>query len=232
MKTNRDLIQGMGIGAGLMYFFDPNMGRRRRALVNDRLTHWRRVGTSLLAKGLRDLEQRTHGFFIRAQALFETEIVPDRILAERIRSKIGRVIPNPHMIEVKAESGRVTLSGPILRHRALDLIQCVTKVRGVCIVEDNLEVHEYPDGISSLQTHSRTLTRPGWFSTPRLISNLLLAGLTSSAAYYGLFKRNFWRFGLSATSFFALNKASQNKHKTVNKKRVAQSPPLRVAGTP
>jgi hypothetical protein len=37
MNEGLILVGGVGLGAGLMYFFDPESGRRRRALVSDQL---------------------------------------------------------------------------------------------------------------------------------------------------------------------------------------------------
>lgn len=36
------LVVGAAIGAGLMYIFDPQQGRRRRALLRDQGLHWQR----------------------------------------------------------------------------------------------------------------------------------------------------------------------------------------------
>ena len=39
MEQTLRLLGGIGLGAGLMYFLDPQQGRRRRALVRDQFTH-------------------------------------------------------------------------------------------------------------------------------------------------------------------------------------------------
>src|SRR5947209_14245955 len=52
---------GMGLGAGLMYVFDPQMGRRRRALARDkavRLAHEARDAADVVR---RDLSNRARG---------------------------------------------------------------------------------------------------------------------------------------------------------------------------
>jgi len=33
------MIKGLGLGAWLMYLFDPDLGHRRRALLRDQLVH-------------------------------------------------------------------------------------------------------------------------------------------------------------------------------------------------
>jgi hypothetical protein len=55
------LLGGVGIGSGLMYFFDPDVGRRRRSLVRDqfvRSSHELQCG---LDKALRDMQHRAPG---------------------------------------------------------------------------------------------------------------------------------------------------------------------------
>jgi hypothetical protein len=37
MNKGLAVLVGAGMGAGLMYFYDPQMGRRRRALTRDQL---------------------------------------------------------------------------------------------------------------------------------------------------------------------------------------------------
>src|SRR5690606_42161332 len=55
------LLKGMIYGAGLMYFFDPDRGRRRRAGVVDRTGHLLREVEDLWEKGCRDLANRSVG---------------------------------------------------------------------------------------------------------------------------------------------------------------------------
>src|SRR5687768_7198497 len=38
MNKGIALLGGLGLGAGLMYFFDPALGRRRRVVARDQLT--------------------------------------------------------------------------------------------------------------------------------------------------------------------------------------------------
>lgn len=55
------LLAGAGLGAGLMYLFDPRNGRRRRALARDqmvRLAHQAECAANVVAK---DARNRAHG---------------------------------------------------------------------------------------------------------------------------------------------------------------------------
>jgi hypothetical protein len=54
-----------GLGALAMYLLDPQQGRRRRALLQDRLTHARTV--------LRKLSNRAHGVAAEARHAIKSE---------------------------------------------------------------------------------------------------------------------------------------------------------------
>ncbi len=41
MSRTRNLVLGIGLGAGLMYLLDPQQGRRRRALLRDKMVKMR-----------------------------------------------------------------------------------------------------------------------------------------------------------------------------------------------
>src|SRR5438270_6531086 len=61
MSAIRNMIAGIGLGAGLVYFFDPKSGRRRRALIRDQIVHaMNKLGDRGEAK-LRDLRNRAVG---------------------------------------------------------------------------------------------------------------------------------------------------------------------------
>jgi hypothetical protein len=58
----KDAIACFVAGAGLMYFADPDRGRRRRAAVRDRVAAGWHDFTNELDKAERDLSNRSHGF--------------------------------------------------------------------------------------------------------------------------------------------------------------------------
>ena len=61
------LLGGFGAGLALMYFLDPSRGRRRRALLRDRLTKWTRVGRETATGRARDVRNRTVGVMAEAR---------------------------------------------------------------------------------------------------------------------------------------------------------------------
>jgi uncharacterized membrane protein len=86
---------------------------------------------------------------------FTREEVPDEILCERVRSRLGYAVSHPGAIEVSALSGRVVLSGAVLERDYVRLLRTVWAVRGVADVEDRLAVYESAAGISALQGGAR-----------------------------------------------------------------------------
>ncbi len=57
----RRLLTVMGLGAGLMYFYDPDEGRRRRALLGDQVTRFKNDSQNFMDRARRDLQNRRQG---------------------------------------------------------------------------------------------------------------------------------------------------------------------------
>jgi hypothetical protein len=60
MERALNFLAGAGLGAGLMYLLDPDVGRRRRALARDkalRLTHEAEKAATVVAKDMRNRAQ-------------------------------------------------------------------------------------------------------------------------------------------------------------------------------
>lgn len=146
------------LGATLMYFLDPDRGKRRRSLMRDRGIHTMHLIRRGLGKSQRDLAHRSKGLVAEAQSHFHDGTAPDAVLQGRVRTKMGRVVSHPHAIEIAADDGIVTLSGPILADEVDRVLKCTAAVPGVKHVENRLEPHEQGEHISALQGGSR---RPG-----------------------------------------------------------------------
>ena len=108
------LLGGVGLGAGLMYVMDPSRGTRRRALVRDKLSHVSRAAGTLFYKGSRELRDRSRGALIETKTHLQNEQVPDALLLERVRARLGHATSHPRAIEVETQDGYVTLRGPVL----------------------------------------------------------------------------------------------------------------------
>jgi uncharacterized membrane protein len=151
MSFARNLAIGAGLGAGLMYFLDPQQGRRRRALVRDQVVHVASRADDALSAAVCDLSQQARGLAAELWSLAVGGNVDDRRLAARVRSRLGRYVSHPRAVDATAHDGAVTLSGPILEHERDRLLRAVSLLRGVREVEDRLEPHRGPGNISDLQ---------------------------------------------------------------------------------
>jgi len=144
-------VAGVAVGSRLMYLFDPVSGKRRRMWLRDKAVHARSFCSRALDKALRDLGNRAGGFLAQAWASLRHQAVPDEVLGERVRAKLGRVASHPNSIEVIASHGRVTLTGPILEREAERVVRQLYSVRGVRYVENKLEVHKETGDVPGLQ---------------------------------------------------------------------------------
>src|SRR5688500_17292510 len=126
MNKELRIISGIGLGAALMYMLDPDRGRRRRALVRDKLASAANKTPDAIGVTARDLSNRVRGLAAQAGSMFASGEVSDGVLVARVRSKMGRSVSHPSSIEVAASQGRITLSGPILAGEIDDLLSCVS----------------------------------------------------------------------------------------------------------
>src|SRR6266850_386747 len=148
---NRFLFSA-AVGALAMYFLDPQSGRRRRARTQDKAEHVSRRMRHAYDVTVRDAQHRVQGLQAMSRRLLQREDnVSDAKLAGRVRAVLGRYVSHPHAIEVSANCGHVTLSGPILEAEVHPLLHAVKHVPGVRSVENRLAVHKEPGNVSALQ---------------------------------------------------------------------------------
>jgi hypothetical protein len=137
---------GLAMGAGLMFVLDPQKGSARRAVIRDK--SWRAIRDIEEAAevGSRDMTHRLEGAVARAKLARRRDgDVPDEVLVSRVRARLGHVCSHPHAVHVLAESGCVTLEGPILAREAATVRSIIAQVRGVRVLEDRLERHAHAD---------------------------------------------------------------------------------------
>jgi hypothetical protein len=155
---------GLGVtaaaGAAVMYFLDPDRGRRRRALVRDQVVHAAHRTQDAVDATSRDVANRARGVVADLRGRWRAGEVTDDVLGERVRARVGAVVGHASSIEVAVSDGRVTLSGPVLEDEAPRLLRRVRNVRGVREVEDRLTVHAEPGNVPGLQGRPRR-TRGG-----------------------------------------------------------------------
>lgn len=151
MATRAALLTALGLGLGLVYFLDPQRGRQRRALLRDAAVRTMHAAGDAADMISRDLRNRAVGTAAELGALVTRDDADDDTVVARVRAKLGRVVSHPHAIHATASSGVVTLTGPILQAEVPRLLHTVERVRGVREVINQLEEHNQPGNIPSLQ---------------------------------------------------------------------------------
>jgi hypothetical protein len=71
VRTPAALLGAFGIGALLMYFFDPVSGNRRRALLRDQLVHAQHEVGDFAEGTAKDLRNRAQGVVAEAKGMME-----------------------------------------------------------------------------------------------------------------------------------------------------------------
>jgi osmotically-inducible protein OsmY len=141
-------IRNLGLGALLAYFFDPDNGRRRRAIARDRIpAFFRRMskraestGGAVAAKAEGVKQKATH----RKE---EEKPQPDDVtLARKVETEIFRDAEVPKgQINVNAENGKIVLRGEVDKPELIkDLEKKTKKVQGVTEVENLLHTPGSP----------------------------------------------------------------------------------------
>jgi len=151
MNKGVALIGGVGLGAALMYMFDPDRGKRRRTLVQDKVTAAGHKAEDLAGKMTRDVGNRIYGTAAEIKSLFSREEVSDDVLVARVRSRLGRVPVDDGALDVTANNGIITLGGPVLTDELPKVLRSVRFVRGVKGIDNRLEVHNQAGSVSALQ---------------------------------------------------------------------------------
>jgi hypothetical protein len=211
---NRELAfgAGLGIGTGLMYVLDPERGKRRRALLRDKLVWLQRKTGDCMEVTARDLSNRASGIAASIQSRVSSEEINDDVLVERVRSKLGRIVSHPGAIEVTAYDGNVALSGPILEDEVAGLLSCVKWIPGVKNVNNNLEVHEEAGNHPALQGgrerqgHQFEFFQENWSPAARVVAGLAGASL----AVYGGTRRDALGAGLGTAGILLLTRGITN----------------------
>lgn len=145
------LIVGSVTGAALMYFLDPQAGKRRRALMRDQLVKLSNTASNQVDVIAENTANRAQGMAAETRNRFSTEEVPDETLVARVRSEMGRYVSHPGAVEVTSNAGIVTLSGNILAEEVQPFVSKVESIAGVERVENHLQAHQEPGNIPDLQ---------------------------------------------------------------------------------
>lgn len=138
-------LASAGAGVVLGYFFDPDMGRTRRARISDQAKAKVRDQIRSLRSSVAYQKGVARGAVYRLTKPLRRGAVDDETLADRIRSQaIGRWrrdATDPGDVEVEVSEGKTFIKGTVSRKgdrkRLLELVEAVD---GVDAVEDQLSL--------------------------------------------------------------------------------------------
>ncbi len=144
----RKLLGLVGLGAGLTYFFDPQQGRRRRAMAGDRIAGFFRRRVRQGERLGRGASAQAEGLVQKAKHLQEEpKPQPDDVtLTRKVETEIFRDADVPKgQINVNAEYGVVYLRGEVESPDMIrDLEEQARKVQGVSEVRNLLHTPGAP----------------------------------------------------------------------------------------
>ena len=205
------IIGSIALGAVAMYAFDPDKGRRRRALARDKAYSLMLDTRHVSGATMRDVAHRLDCLQARARRLWTTRPTADDLqLIERVRARMGRMVAHPHALQVGALRGRVTLSGPVLAHEKASLVAAVRAVWGVHGVEDLLVVHDHPESIPSLQGGSDPFAvHPHEHWPPALRAGALSSGVL--IALFGVRQRSLAGAAMAAAGIALALRGASNR---------------------
>ena len=120
-------------GALAMYYLDPELGARRRALL-----------ASLVRDGFPDQQRRAgRGRFARRTPLVGLHGDPrsDAELRERVRAALDHMVSHPRALHVSVDNGVVRLSGRVLAAERDGVLEQVERIPGVRRLVDAVTAH-------------------------------------------------------------------------------------------
>jgi osmotically-inducible protein OsmY len=144
---NKPLATTLGAaaaGALAMYYLDPELGARRRALLAD-LVRSGLPGERRGAAGEGRAGQRAYHRSTQADPRSDAE------LRDRVESRLGVIVSYPGAIRVDVDNGVVRLSGRVLAKERDGLLAQVQQIPGVQKLINAMSAHDQPGGITEAE---------------------------------------------------------------------------------
>jgi hypothetical protein len=203
------MLNGIALGAALMYILDPEQGKRRRARIHDAAAASSRDLVDGVATGWRDLRNRVRGALGAARGLTE-EQPTDAVVEERVRARLGHFVRHSGLLDVNVQDGRVTLRGQLVATDVDELLRQLRRVHGVRSLEHELEL--MPDVPASAGDAMPRVARfdtdgrqRGFEWTPA--ARLLIGSSAGWLLLTGLGRRSLLGYGLSTVGMLTLARA-------------------------
>ena len=129
-------------GALAMYYLDPELGARRRALLAD-LVRGGLPGDGRTAAG-RGRDQRRA--YLRSA---QSDPRSDAELRYRIRDALDRMVSHPGALHVTVDNGVVRLSGHVLAKEREGVLEQVQRMPGVKTLVNAMSAHDTPQELAA-----------------------------------------------------------------------------------
>lgn len=189
------LLSGAAGAAGI-YFLDRECGHQRRTRLKQGAERLARTIAERAELGVRDSRHRLLGMARDAWSRIRREQFEDRVLVERIRSRLGRIVLDPRKIHVTSDQGSVTLWGLASADEIRKLIHVVKGMKNVKEVRDHLEVEEGREARAAMPDsfqQARNQVRLNWTPAQRLLA----AAAGTAGAVYGWRRHDYLGTSLS-----------------------------------
>lgn len=133
-------LGAIAAGALAMYYLDPELGARRRALLADLV----RSGLPAQRHAVRrsSLARRTYHLVTQADPQ------SDAALRDEVQARLDRLVSHPGAIDVSVSDGVVRLSGRVLAKERDGLLQQVRRMPGVQKLVNAMTAHDDPQEIA------------------------------------------------------------------------------------
>jgi hypothetical protein len=113
VKRGATFLGMASLGAALMFLLDPDAGRRRRALLRDKLVSKTKDTAKFVRRQGTRVRERMQGAALEKYAAAQHQQVPDDVLVSRVRSELGHAISNVGLLQITAQNGKVSISGSV-----------------------------------------------------------------------------------------------------------------------
>lgn len=207
MRNSTAILGALGLGAGIMYFLDPDRGRRRRVMVADKALHLSKKFDREARKKAADVRNRVSGMIVETEKLFATEQLTDEQIEGRIRARLGHVCDNPSAIKTIVQNGTVMLEGHVQSDEYKSVRCEVDAIAGAGRVIDRLEIHDSKEDHPALRHRHRDHHTDRWSPAMRAAAASAGGGLL----LFGLGKRNLMASFLSAAGIGLLARSAANR---------------------
>jgi hypothetical protein len=132
-------LGAVAAGALAMYYLDPELGARRRALLADL------VRSGLPAERRARRSRPGWGTFHLVTA---ADPQSDADLRDQVQTRIGRLVSYPGAIDVSVDNGVVRLSGRVLAKEREGLLEHVQQMPGVQKLVNAMSAYDDPQEIA------------------------------------------------------------------------------------